>query len=84
MDTASGRAIYTDPFFYRNLEGDEPSGMVEDIFEVFEAMDRVRRTEDIGGGPETSGEDNLGTLRLVQAGYRSMEEGRAVRPEEMG
>jgi predicted dehydrogenase len=36
-----------------------------------------------GGEPETSGRDNLGTLRCVFAAYRSMAEGRAVRPDEI-
>ena len=34
------------------------------------------------GEPETSGRDNLGTLALVEALYRSMGTGDAVRPEE--
>lgn len=33
-----------------------------------------------GGEPETSGADNLGTLRLLDALYRSMDSGRSVRP----
>jgi predicted dehydrogenase len=37
-----------------------------------------------GGEPETSGADNLGTLRAVFAAYRSMAEGRAVRLDEVG
>jgi predicted dehydrogenase len=36
-----------------------------------------------GGEPETSGEDNLGTLRVVHAAYRSAAEGRSIRPEEV-
>ena len=35
------------------------------------------------GEPETSGEDNLKTLQVVFAAYRSMAEKRAVRPEEI-
>lgn len=34
--------------------------------------------------PATSGRDNLGTLRAVFAAYRSMAEGRFVRPAEIG
>ncbi|MFG1921622.1 Gfo/Idh/MocA family protein [Cryptosporangium sp. NPDC048952] len=34
------------------------------------------------GEPETSGRDNLGTLALVEALYRSMDSGDAQRPEE--
>ncbi|MEO3885135.1 Gfo/Idh/MocA family oxidoreductase [Nonomuraea sp. B5E05] len=33
-----------------------------------------------GGEPETSGADNLGTLRLIHALYRSMDKGESVRP----
>jgi predicted dehydrogenase len=33
--------------------------------------------------PETSGRDNLKTLQIVFAEYRSMAEKRAVRPEEI-
>jgi len=33
--------------------------------------------------PVTSGEDNLKTLQVVFAEYRSMQEGRAVSPEEV-
>ncbi len=43
----------------------------------------MRAIED-GSEPETSGADNLGTLRAVFAAYRSMAEGRAVRPDEIG
>ncbi|HLF03514.1 MAG TPA: hypothetical protein VI547_16130, partial [Anaerolineales bacterium] len=35
-----------------------------------------------GGEPLTSAEDNLGTLRVIEAAYLSMKEARAVRPEE--
>jgi len=37
-----------------------------------------------GGEPLTDGEDNLQTLRLVLAGYRSHDERRSVRPDEIG
>jgi predicted dehydrogenase len=36
-----------------------------------------------GGEPMTSGRDNLGTLRLVFAAYRSASEGRVVEPAEI-
>ena len=36
-----------------------------------------------GGEPETSGEDNLGTLRIVHAAYRSAAEGRGIAPAEV-
>lgn len=35
------------------------------------------------GIPETDSADNLNTLRIIHAAYRSMEEGRSVRPEEI-
>lgn len=37
-----------------------------------------------GSEPETSGHDNLRTLQVVFAEYRSMAEKRAVRPQEIG
>src|SRR6202167_4914371 len=43
----------------------------------------MRAIED-GSEPETSGRDNLRTLQVVFAEYRSMAEKRAVRPEEIG
>jgi len=47
--------------------------------------DLVLFAEDVeeDGEPETSGEDNLKTLRLVFAAYRSMTEKRAVQAEEI-
>ncbi|MGC1837715.1 MAG: Gfo/Idh/MocA family oxidoreductase [Candidatus Acidiferrales bacterium] len=42
----------------------------------------MRAVED-GSEPETSGRDNLRTLQIVFAEYRSMAEKRAVRPEEI-
>jgi predicted dehydrogenase len=36
-----------------------------------------------GGEPETSGADNLGTLRVVHAAYRSAAEGRSIAPAEV-
>lgn len=36
-----------------------------------------------GGEPVTSGADNLGTLRVVEASYRSMAERRSVAPSEI-
>jgi len=43
---------------------------------------RMRSIEN-GSEPETSGRDNLRTLQVVFAEYRSMAEKRAVRPEEI-
>ena len=36
-----------------------------------------------GNVPETDSRDNIDTLRIVNAVYRSAEEGRSVRPEEI-
>jgi predicted dehydrogenase len=36
-----------------------------------------------GGEPVTSARDNLGTLRVVEAAYRSMNEARSVSPDEI-
>jgi len=36
-----------------------------------------------GAPPELSGRDNLGTMALIEAGYRSMATGAAVRPADM-
>jgi len=42
----------------------------------------MRAIED-GSEPETGGRDNLRTLQVMFAEYRSMAEKRAVRPEEI-
>ena len=47
-------------------------------------MASLMRAIEEGGTPETDGRDNLRTLQMVHAGYRSMAEARAVRPEEVG
>ena len=46
-------------------------------------MASLMRAIEEDGEPETSGADNLGTLRAVFAAYRSMAEGRAVRLDEI-
>jgi predicted dehydrogenase len=46
-------------------------------------MASVMRAVEDGSEPETSGRDNLRTLQVVFAEYRSMAEKRAVRPEEI-
>jgi predicted dehydrogenase len=43
----------------------------------------LRAIED-GGEPESSAHDNLGTLRLVEALYRSGETGQVIRMEPDG
>jgi predicted dehydrogenase len=47
-------------------------------------MASLMRAVETGLEPETSGRDNLRTLQIVFAEYRSMAEKRAVRPEEIG
>ena len=47
-------------------------------------MASLMRSIEDGSEPETSGRDNLRTLQVVFAEYRSMAEKRAVRPEEIG
>jgi len=46
-------------------------------------MASLMRALETGSEPETSGRDNLRTLQVVFAEYRSMAEKRAVRPEEI-
>ena len=46
-------------------------------------MASLMRSIESGSEPETSGRDNLRTLQVVFAEYRSMAEKRAVRPEEI-
>ena len=46
-------------------------------------MASLMRAIESGSEPETSGRDNLRTLQIVFAEYRSMAEKRAVRPEEI-
>ena len=47
-------------------------------------MASLMRAIEEGTEPETSGRDNLRTLQVVFAEYRSMAEKRAVRPKEIG
>jgi predicted dehydrogenase len=46
-------------------------------------MASLMRSIEDGSEPETSGRDNLRTLQIVFAEYRSMAEKRAIRPEEI-
>jgi predicted dehydrogenase len=47
-------------------------------------MASLMRSIENGAEPETSGRDNLRTLQVMFAEYRSIAEKRAVRPEEIG
>jgi len=46
-------------------------------------MGSLMHAIETGGEPETSGADNLQTLQMVHAAYRSMKENRAVSPREI-
>ena len=46
-------------------------------------MGQLMRALEEGTEPEISGADNLATLALLEAAYRSAEEGRAINPKEM-
>jgi len=46
-------------------------------------MGSLMRAVEDGSEPLTSGSDNLKTLQIVFAEYRSMEERRAVSPKEV-
>jgi predicted dehydrogenase len=46
-------------------------------------MAALMRALEEGGEPEVSGADNLGTMALVEACYRSLDEHRAVAPAEV-
>ena len=41
-------------------------------------MGQLMKAVETGSEPEISGRDNLGTMRLIEAAYRSAAEGRAV------
>jgi predicted dehydrogenase len=47
-------------------------------------MVQLMRAVEDGAEPEISGRDNLRTMALVEACYRSAAEGRAVTPDEGG
>lgn len=46
-------------------------------------LDEFLSAVEEGREPETSAADNLKSMRILEAAYRSMKEGRAVRPEEI-
>jgi predicted dehydrogenase len=52
---------------------------------MFSLMRAIEEGTPSGAGrvPDVDGRDNLGTMRLVEACYRSLDEGRAVRVEEV-
>jgi predicted dehydrogenase len=64
-----------------NFEAALPGKCIPDAF--YGPMASLMEAIQTGGEPLTSAEDNLGTLRVIEAAYRSMNEQRSVRPEEI-
>ena len=65
----------------RNFSATLPGKWIPDAFygPMASLMDAIQT----GGEPLTSAKDNLGTLRVVEASYRSMTEARSVSPKEV-
>lgn len=74
----SNPARYPDHRFEAKLEGKWiPDAFIGPMASLMGAV--------VGGGePETSGRDNLNTLRIVEAAYLSAAQNRSVRPAEIG
>ena len=74
----SNPARYPDHRFEAKLEGKWiPDAFIGPMASLMAAVSG-------GGEPDTSGRDNLETLRVVEAAYLSAQENRSVRPEEIG
>ncbi len=65
----------------RNFCATLPGKWIPDAF--YGPMASLMEAIQTGGEPVTSAEDNLGTLRVVEAAYRSMSEARSVSPSEI-
>jgi predicted dehydrogenase len=65
----------------RNFSVTLPGRWIPDAF--YGPMASLMEAIQTGGEPVTSARDNLGTLRVVEASYRSMSEARSVRPSEI-
>ena len=65
----------------RNFSATLPGKWIPDAF--YGPMASLMEAIQTGGKPLTSAEDNLGTLRVVEAAYRSMNEARSVNPSEI-
>jgi len=65
----------------RNFSTTLPGRWIPDAF--YGPMATLMEAIQTGGEPVTSGADNLGTLRVVEASYRSMAERRSVSPLEI-
>jgi predicted dehydrogenase len=65
----------------RNFEATLPGKWIPDAF--YGPMASLMEAIQTDGEPVTSAADNLGTLRVVEASYRSMQEARSVRPVDI-
>ena len=65
----------------RDFSATLPGKWIPDAF--YGPMASLMEAIQNGGEPVTSGKDNLGTLRVVEAAYRSMNEARSVSPSEI-
>ncbi len=65
----------------RNVDATLPGRWIPDAF--YGPMASLMAAIQTDGEPATAGEDNLATLRAVEAAYRSAVEGRAVAPSEI-
>ncbi len=65
----------------RNFSATLPGKWIPDAF--YGPMASLMEAIQTNGSPITSAEDNLGTLRVVEAAYRSMNEMRSVNPSEI-
>ena len=65
----------------RNFSATIPGKWIPDAF--YGPMASLMEAIQTGGEPLTAAKDNLGTLRVVEAAYRSMGEARSVSPSEI-
>lgn len=65
----------------RNFSATLPGKWIPDAF--YGPMASLMEAIQTNSSPITSAEDNLGTLRVVEAAYRSMDEARSVSPSEI-
>jgi len=65
----------------RNFSATLPGKWIPDAF--YGPMASLMEAIQTNSSPITSSEDNLGTLRVVEAAYRSMNEARSVSPSEI-
>ena len=65
----------------RDFSATLPGKWIPDVF--YGPMASLMEAIQTGGEPLTSAEDNLGTLRVVEAAYRSMNDARSVSPSEI-